>query len=112
MRGPWFAAALLAGTAIIGAACSDRSEPAASPTPASPASVTPVAVAPSPLAPVATATPVPVRPGVPTPDIGPHLGTAAGINSTTKDPSFSALPGAKATFGTLGNAVYRIEMPA
>src|SRR3990172_11551833 len=30
---------------------------------------------------------------------------------TLADPSFEALPGARADFGRLGGAVYRIEMP-
>ncbi len=39
------------------------------------------------------------------------LGTSAGTPTTAKDPAFTALEGAKAHFGQLGRAAYRIEMP-
>jgi len=39
------------------------------------------------------------------------LGTSAGVATTAKAPDFEPLPGAKAQFGTLGKAVYRIEVP-
>ncbi len=42
----------------------------------------------------------------------PRLGNYTGVITTTKAPDFEALPGAKAAFGKLGNAVYRIEIPA
>ena len=40
------------------------------------------------------------------------LGTYSGVATTTKAPDFTALSGATAVFGTLGKAVYQIEMPA
>jgi dienelactone hydrolase len=39
------------------------------------------------------------------------LGTSAGTPTTARDPAFSALDGAKAYFGQLGKAAYRIEIP-
>ena len=39
------------------------------------------------------------------------LGTSAGTPTTAKDPAFTALEGAKAYFGQLGRAAYRIEVP-
>lgn len=39
------------------------------------------------------------------------LGTYTGIPHTAAPPDFEALPGATAHFGTLGGAVYRVEMP-
>jgi len=41
----------------------------------------------------------------------PRLGNYTGVATTTKAPDFTPLPGAKAAFGKLGNAVYRIEIP-
>lgn len=40
-----------------------------------------------------------------------ELGTSAGTPTTARDPAFSALDGAKAYFGQLGKAAYRIEIP-
>jgi pimeloyl-ACP methyl ester carboxylesterase len=40
------------------------------------------------------------------------LGTASGTPATAKAPDFVALPGAKASFGKLGNAAYQIEVPS
>ena len=39
------------------------------------------------------------------------LGTYSGAATTQTKPDFAALPGAKAHFGTLGKAVYQIEIP-
>jgi pimeloyl-ACP methyl ester carboxylesterase len=39
------------------------------------------------------------------------LGTSAGVATTSKAPDFTALPGAKASFGKLDKAVYEIEVP-
>ena len=46
-----------------------------------------------------------------TPSSGRRLGTSAGVATTSRAPDFIAVPGAKAVFGKLGNAVYQIEMP-
>lgn len=40
-----------------------------------------------------------------------QLGTRSGVATTANDPAFEALPGATASFGTLGDAVYRMEVP-
>ncbi|MGI8927516.1 MAG: hypothetical protein ACR2HN_12845, partial [Tepidiformaceae bacterium] len=42
----------------------------------------------------------------------PRLGTSAGAPVTQRDPTFESLPGAKASFGILGKAAFRVEMPA
>jgi dienelactone hydrolase len=55
----------------------------------------------APTQPAATPTPAPPR----------QLGTPAGVATTARAPDFEALAGAKAYFGELGNAVYRIEIP-
>ena len=39
------------------------------------------------------------------------LGTSSGVTTTLKDPSFTALAGAKASFGQVNRAGYEIEMP-
>ncbi len=39
------------------------------------------------------------------------LGTSAGIPTTAADPAFEPLPGARASYGILGRAAYRIEIP-
>ena len=52
----------------------------------------------------ATASPAPVAPK--------DLGTRTGVKHTIRAPDFQALPGATAKFGTLGEAAYRIELPA
>lgn len=64
-------------------------------TPASATAATPI--------PAASATPVPASPKT--------LGAPTGAPHTAADPSFTALPGAKAYFGNLGVAAYRIEIP-
>jgi pimeloyl-ACP methyl ester carboxylesterase len=58
---------------------------------------------------IATAT----APAAQTPQPGApaKLGTYSGAAVTQKAPNFDALPGAKASFGTLGQAVYQIEVP-
>jgi len=62
---------------------------------------------PSPTISSATAKPQPSA----SPVSGQKLGTSSGAKTTTKAPDFVALPGAKASFGTLGNAVYQVEIP-
>jgi pimeloyl-ACP methyl ester carboxylesterase len=87
---PVFAAFLLA-VAITG--CSDSpAAPSAVPSAATPAS-TPTSIA--------TSTPVADK----------RLGTASGVRHTIAAPDFEALPGARASFGTIGTAAYRIEVP-
>ena len=39
------------------------------------------------------------------------LGTLSGVITTSQAPDFQPLPGAKASFGKLGNAVYQVEIP-
>ncbi len=57
-------------------------------------------------------TTAPAKPTVSTsPVTAPQLGTPSGAKTTAKAPDFVALPGAKAYFGSLGNAVYQIEIP-
>lgn len=56
--------------------------------------------------PTGTAGAVPTTPTQPK-----QLGTPSGVATTAKAPDFEAVPGATAHFGTLGKAVYRIEMP-
>lgn len=87
---------------LLLAACSDA--PTASP--AATAPVTGTASPPSPGG-TATATPSPVA----TPAAAKSLGAPSGVPHTAADPSFTALPGAKAYFGKLGAAAYRIEIP-
>ncbi|MCK9517507.1 MAG: alpha/beta hydrolase [Dehalococcoidia bacterium] len=41
-----------------------------------------------------------------------RLGSPTGRPHTAKPPDFEAVPGATADFGTLGQSVYRVEMPA
>ena len=48
----------------------------------------------------------------PPPSGFPRLGAYTGIAHTAEDPSFTALDGATAQFGSLGNATFRIEVPA
>jgi pimeloyl-ACP methyl ester carboxylesterase len=48
--------------------------------------------------------------GTPAP-AGKKLGTSSGVATTVKAPDFTALPGAKASFGILDKAGYEIEMP-
>ena len=55
---------------------------------------------------VAAATPTaPARPP------GTRLGTPSGAVVTIRPPDFEPLPGAKASFGTIASAAYRIEVP-
>lgn len=61
----------------------------------------------TPSAAAATATPTAVA----TPAAARTLGAPTGAPHTAADPSFTALPGAKAYFGRLGAAAYRIEVP-
>jgi len=51
----------------------------------------------------------------PTPTAGQRqyrpLGTSAGVATTPADPAFDPVPGARASYGILGRAAYRIEIP-
>ncbi|MFN0146148.1 MAG: hypothetical protein ACKVT1_06535, partial [Dehalococcoidia bacterium] len=67
------------------------------------------AVAPTPSAVPATVTTAP--PSTAAPPTGSRLGTPGGSPTTIRPPDFEPLPGAKASFGTIGKAAYRIEMP-
>lgn len=60
-------------------------------------------------APAPSATGSPSTPGSDAP--AKKLGTYSGVATTTRSPDFTALTGAKASFGKLGSAVYRIEVP-
>lgn len=104
-------APLLAAALLAGAACSDKPQaPATTATSATGAAATP-ADSPSP-GPV-KALPAPGLQPAATPESGgKRLGTPSGTSTTARDPAFTAFPGAKAYWGKLGNAVYRIELPA
>ncbi len=82
------------------AACSDA--PTAIPSPAAPTAE-----------PTATAgtSPTPAAAPTTTPADRKTLGALTGAPHTAADPSFTALPGAKAYSGKLGAAAYRIEVP-
>ncbi|MEO8538364.1 MAG: alpha/beta hydrolase [bacterium] len=72
-----------------------------------PADTTPtISSATAPAASLATGSPTPSAPGS-----AKKLGTSSGVATTVKAPDFTALSGAKASFGTLGGAGYEIEMP-
>ncbi|MEP7216511.1 MAG: hypothetical protein ABI782_09675 [Anaerolineaceae bacterium] len=88
----------LFGASLISVACGGST---AAPAPTSEATV---AASPSAASPTSAA---------PTASVGAvrKLGTSAGIATTAKDPSFTAIAGAKATFGKSGSAVYQVEMP-
>ncbi len=83
----------LLGVALLVAACTGGG---------SPAGEAPATAAPSPL-PTPSASPAPR-------DFRP-LGTGAGVQTTAADPAFEPLPGARASYGMLGRAAYRIEIP-
>ena len=52
------------------------------------------------------------RTGTPSiPAAGKRLGTLGGVETTIRNPEFEALRGAKAEFGILGKAAFRIEVP-
>ncbi len=85
-------APLLLLLSVFVAACSSNSEPVSPPADPTEAPTT-----------AAAATPAPAN-GL--------LGAYSGTPHTIRDPAFEALPGATAHFGTLGNAAYRIEIPA
>lgn len=96
----WLASIALAA-ALTAAACGESAAPVL--TAATPAN-------PSPATTAATATPPAAATGGQ--QAAPRtLGTSAGTPTTAKDPAFTALEGAKAYFGQLGRAAYRIEMP-
>jgi pimeloyl-ACP methyl ester carboxylesterase len=85
--------------ALVAAACGDDAQ---TPSPASvPAANGTASPAGSPAAGGTTTSDAPAK----------KLGTYSGVATTTKAPDFTALSGAKASFGKLGSAVYRIEMP-
>jgi hypothetical protein len=86
------------------AACTERgaATPTSAPRGGPPASSLAATVSPSSM----PTTPIPTpAPGV------QRLGSPTGVAVTWKAPDFQPLAGAKANFGRLGNAVYRIEMP-
>lgn len=92
---------LVAALVALVTACSggdDKETP--TPAPTSPASI-----APSP-----TATPPPATSTTVAPPA--KLGSYTNAAITQKDPTFTALPGAKAEFGLIGKAAYQIETPA
>ncbi|WBL35052.1 hypothetical protein O0235_09665 [Tepidiforma flava] len=70
----------------------------------------PPAPAPSP-SPAAAASPTPAPASDPGARQYRPLGTSAGIPTTAADPAFDPLPGARASYGILGRAAYRIEIP-
>jgi len=74
---------------LVVSACTSSNSPAATPAPAA----------------SSTSAAAPSGPS------GSKLGTSSGTPTTAKAPEFVALPGAKASFGKLGNAVYQIELP-
>ena len=83
------------------AACSGESAPPAD----TPAAASPAAEArPSPAPPSPALSPSPAAGYRP-------LGTSAGVATTIADPRFDPLPGARASYGILGRAAYRIEVP-
>ena len=85
---------------VLLAACSDA--PTAIPSPAAPTAE-----------PTATAdtSPTPAAAPTTTPPDRKTLGALTGAPHSAADPSFTALPGAKAYSGKLGAAAYRIEVP-
>ena len=101
-------APLLLLLALAGAltACSDRSD---DPPPSSAVSATPTADrSPSGAAPGVS----PSAPGAyPAPVLEKTLGTRTSEDFRISDPTFEPLPGARALYGTLGDAAYRIEVP-
>lgn len=105
----WPLPALLAAILCLTAACSSGGADAPPPTATPAATLTPAATT-TPTTPA----PTPTSTGAtsPAPATGfPRLGTSAGVPVTQQDPTFQAIPGAKAYFGQLGKSVYRIEMP-
>lgn len=83
------------------AACAGESAPPAdAPAAASPAAESP----PSPAPPSPAPSPSPAAGYRP-------LGTSAGVATTIADPRFDPVPGARASYGILGRAAYRIEVP-
>lgn len=85
-------APLLLLLSVFVAACSSKSESVSPPAGLTEAPNTPAAATPAPST------------GL--------LGAYSGTPHTIRDPAFEALPGATAHSGTLGNAAYRIEIPA
>mgnify|MGYP005837220075 CR=1 FL=1 len=73
-------------------------------TPPSPGPSTPTAGA------TASAAPPPTPTTAPPPSYRP-LGTSAGITTTAADPAFEPVAGARASYGILDRAAYRIEIP-
>ncbi len=104
LRATALSAILLAAVLPLAAACGENDdlsgETGAVLTAAASEVANPDATA-APTQPAATPTPAPPR----------QLGTSAGVTTTARAPDFEALPGAKAYFGALESAVYRIEIP-
>lgn len=111
-RAAYFAALALILALAAATACGGNggsATPGASATAsAAGASLTTAAQTPSPT--IASATAPAKNAATPAPPS--RLGTYSGTPTTAEDPSFAALPGATATFGKLGNAVYQVEMPS
>ncbi len=93
----------------LATACSGRGDAVPGTTPAeTPLATNEATATAAPPTATASASAVPTAP----PTGKPKLGTSAGQPVSQRDPAFTALPGATASFGQLGNAVYRVEMPA
>ena len=98
-------APLLALVLAVSVACGSSGSTTSTPGPVS----TRAAVATAPAGQSATSPAAPVaalRTAVPG-----KLGTLADLATTQQAPDFQALPGAKASFGKLGDAVFQIEVP-
>ncbi|MBI5948251.1 MAG: hypothetical protein HY875_08945 [Chloroflexi bacterium] len=93
--------------ALLGA-CSGGGDPPANTAATTPPATIEATATAAPATATTSTTAVPTAP----PTGKPRLGTSAGQPVSQRDPAFTALPGATATFGQLGNAVYRVEMPA
>jgi pimeloyl-ACP methyl ester carboxylesterase len=106
IRWRWLSLAFASLVLLIAAACGDSE--ATSPTPvaatqtAAPTSASSTTAASSPGATASNPTVA---------GISKKLGTSSGTPGTVKPPDFDPLPGAKAFFGKVGNAGYRVELP-
>ena len=103
--------ALVAVVACFAAACSEKADaPPAAPTapPESTATSAPTLTRPTPLPTLSGAAP----PATVAPRSERRLGSPTGAAHTFGEPGFQPLAGARAVFGQLGSAIYRIEVPA
>ncbi|MCC6382463.1 MAG: phthalyl amidase [Dehalococcoidia bacterium] len=103
--------------ALLGTAAACGGESGARPTTSPPAAIS-TATAPATAGPNGSPTPATAAASTaataraPLPTAAPgRLGTSSGVATTIRPPDFVALPGAKAYFGVLGKAAYRVEMP-